>query len=336
MKATIKDIAYQVGSNKVGFEDLISENPDWDPKQLESMVGKNDLHYANDNETAVDLSYDACLKLFDKYPELPEVIDGIIYCTVTSDYVFPQNSFILHRKLKLKKEIYSLDIGMGCSGFVYSLSVANGLLHSGLLKNILIVNAETPTKLINNKDRSVKPLFSDGAAVTWVTASDASGGLVDMDFGTMGSAYDTVWVPAGQFRMPASLETSIEKTDSNGNTRSLEQMHMDGMKLLPLVSSLVTKQIKSLLKRNEFSISDIDLFVFHQASKIALDSLGKRLKIPADKYFRNLDTIGNTSSASIPIALKDAMAADKIKNGDRIMISGFGVGFSWGTAIIEM
>ncbi len=335
-KAAILDIAYQMGSNRLCHSDLLSKNPDWDAEQLASMVGENDLFYANKDETSLDLGYKACLKLFEKYPELPDIVDGLIFCTVTADHMVPQNSFILHKKLNLKKKVFSIDIGMGCPGFMSSLLTAHGLLHSGLLKNILIVNAETCTKYVNDKDRSIKPLFSDGAAVTWVCGSSTSTGLLDMDFGTMGSGYDTVWIPAGQCRLPRSLETSIEKADQNGNIRTLEQMHMDGMKLLPLVSSLVPNQIKWLLKRNHLRMTDIDLFVFHQASKVALDYLEKRLKIPQEKYFRNLHCVGNTSSASIPIALKDAMTADKIKNGDKVLISGFGAGFSWISAILEM
>ncbi len=336
MRAVINDIAYQLGSNRVNYDDLLARHPDWDREQLMSLVGKNELYYANKGKTSMDLGCKACLKLFEDYPDLPDIIDGLIFCTVTPDHMTPQNSYILHRELNLPKKIFALDISMGCSGFIYSLSVAHGLIHSGILKNILIINAETFSNLINENDRSVKTVFSDGAAVTWVSASDSFRGIQDITFGTMGSAYDTVWIPAGLCRMPNSAETSVERTDQSGNIRTLEQVHMDGMKLLLLVRSLVPKQILSLLQRNQLKISDIDLFVFHQASKVALDSLKKRLKLSIDKCFINFHSTGNTSSASIPIALKDAMEAGKLKIGDKILMSGFGTGFSWASAIIKM
>ncbi len=336
MKLTINDIAYQMGSNKLDYEGVLSRHPDWDAAQLEAMVGINDLFYVNKDETSLDLGYNACLKLFEEYPELPDVIDGLIFCTVTADHMVPQNSFILHNRLKLRKEIFALDLGMACSGFVYSLAVAHGLIHSGICKNILIITAETYSKFVNDNDRSVRTVFSDGAAVTWVSGSESSSGLLDIDYGAMGSAHDAAWIPAGQCRVPYSLETAVEKTDQDGSTRSLEQIYMDGRRLFPLVSALVPKQIQTLLDRNRLDISDIDLFIFHQASKITLDFLESRLKIPAEKHFRNLAAVGNTSSSTIPIAIKDAMDSDRLNTGDKIVISGFGAGFSWGSAILEM
>lgn len=336
MKAIINDIAYQMGSNKLDYDEFVSKHPDWDHKQLESMVGRNDLYFVDEGETSMDLAYTACLKLFEDYPELPEVIDGLIFCTVTPDYMFPQNSYMLHNKLKLRKEIFALDIGMACSGFVYSLAVVNGMIHSGLLKNVLIVTAETYSKFINENDRSIRTVFSDGAAVTWISGSESSRGLLDIDCGAMGSAYEGAWIPAGLCRMPSSPDTAIERADQSGSIRSLEQIYMDGKRLFPIVSSVIPKQIQALLKRNQMDVSDIDLFIFHQASKVTLDFLENRLKIQAGKHFRNISSVGNTSSATIPIALKDAMGSNKLNQGDRIVISGFGAGFSWGSAILEM
>lgn len=336
MKTTINDIEYYLPERTETNEELTQKNPDWNMDLITPKTGIYTRHIAEKNETSLDLGIKACNKLLSLYPELCEKIDAILFCTVTADYQFPQNSYMVHKQLKLPSNIFCLDISLACSGFVYSMAVAHGLIQARIAKNILIINAETYSKYINEKDRSIKCLFSDGAAATWVQASDSCRGLIDIDLGSLGSGYDAAWIPAGMSRTPLSSETSQEKKDHSGNIRTLEQIYMDGKRTLAMVGSLVPKQVKHLVKRNNLIMDDIDLFVFHQASKLVLDSLEKLLRIKPEKNFRNLCHVGNTSSASIPIALKDALRTNQLKKGDTVLVSGFGAGFSCGTAILEI
>ncbi len=336
MRVKIKDIAYYLPEKIITNEDLIKDNPTWDMALIEKKTGVFKRHIANENETALDLAVNACKKLFSMHEKAKNLIDGIIFCTQSEDYLMPPNSCLLHKLLELPDEVFSLDFNLACSGYVYGLALAQGLISAGTLKNVLLVNADTYSKYISKQDRSTRTLFGDGAAVTWITASDSEEGVVDLLCATSGKDYEKFIIKAGGCRLPKSSETSIYMKDQSGNIRTLENIHMDGLGILAFVNSKVPKQIKSILEKNELTVEDIDLFIFHQASKVALDSLVSLLKINPEKTFQNLSSVGNTVSASIPIALKDALESKKIVKGNKILISGFGVGLSWGTAIIDI
>lgn len=336
MRVKIKHIEYFLPEHIVTNQELHEENPDWDMNSVEERAGVVKRHVAHNDETALDLSLQACKKLFSVHKNTQSQIDGIIFCTQSSDYIIPPNSCILHKMLDLPDNVLAFDFNLACSGYVYGLALAQGLIHSGITKNILLVNADTYSKYIHKRDRSVRVLFGDGAAVTWITASDSTQGIIDIICSTFGKDYKKFIIPAGGCRMPKSKETTLLKTDDSGNVRTLENLHMDGMGILVFNNSKVPKQIQSILERNTLTIDDIDLFVFHQASKMALDSLTRLLKIKPEKVFRNLREIGNTVSASIPIALKDALDSRRITPGNKVLVSGFGAGLSAGTAIIEI
>ena len=336
MRTQIKDIAYCFPLKTETNDELGSRNPAWNIDMVVQKTGIYTRYVVEDGETAVDLGQKAVERLALHNPGLLDQVDGLIFCSVTEDYQFPRNSYMLHERFKLPPAVFCLDIGMVCSGFVYALAVAHGLLHAGILKNIIVVTADTYTKCVSEKDRATKLLFSDGAAATWVSGSGSNAGLIDIDCGAFGKGFDATWVPAGRSRRPSSTDTSWEREDASGNIRTMEQLHMDGKRMLAMVGSLVPKQVRQLLQRNGLTSDDIDLFVFHQASKLVLDSLEKLLRLPPDKNFRNLKELGNMTSASIPVALKDALEGGMLKRGDRVVISGFGAGFSFGSAILEM
>lgn len=329
-------MSYYLGPNPVTNDDLSAMNPGWDMDKIAGKTGILVRHYANPGQTSLDLGVLACEKLLEKNPGLNEKIDGILFCTTSADYLYPKNSYILHGRLPFSRHMFCLDIGLACSGFIYSLAVAQGLIATGVARHILIVAAETLSKFIHDKDRSSKSLFSDGACAAWVSESCGTGGVIDTDFGAMGKSFKAAYVPGGRCRQPVSDKTKTETTDSSGNVRNLEQMVLDGKKLLALVGSNVPRHIKILLKKNGYTVNDMDMFVFHQGSKLVVDAMQRLLRIPPEKNFRNYETTGNTSSAAIPIALKDAMDQKKINKGDTVLISGFGAGFSWGSAIMEI
>jgi 3-oxoacyl-[acyl-carrier-protein] synthase-3 len=336
MRVKIKDIDYYLPERLVTNEELQRENPNWDMSSIEERVGVLRRHIAGDDETALDLSVQACKKLFSRSEDAKEQIDAIIFCTQSNDYILPPNSCILHKILDLGEDVFAFDFNHACSGYPYGLALSQGLICSGIAKNILLVNADTYSKYISKQDRSVRVLFGDGAAVSWIVVSDSKQGIIDIQCSTYGNFYDKFIIPAGGCRMQKCKETAIPRTDDSGNIRTLENIRMDGMGVLSFVNSKIPKQIKQILHQNGLAINDIDLFIFHQASKLALDKLTHLLAIKPEKVYQNLEDVGNTVSASIPIALKNALDNGRLSTGDKVLLSGFGVGFSWGTAIIEI
>ena len=336
MRIKIEAIEYYLPAKIISNDDLKAENPSWDINLLESRLGVAKRHIADDNETALDLALQACKKLFAKSKDIKNQIDSIIFCTESPDYILPPNSCILHKMLDLSDDVFAFDFNLACSGYIYGLALAQGLICSGNAKNILLINADTYSKYINKQDRSTRMLFGDGAAVSLITASNSTQGLIDIQCSTSGKDYDKFIIPAGGCRKPKSVETSLPVVNESGNVRMLENIHMDGMGILVFVNSKVPLQLLSLLERNGLTIDQIDLFAFHQASKMTLDSIERLLKIKPGKVFRNLKEIGNTVSASIPILLKDAIDKGRVSTGDKVVLSGFGVGLSWGAAIVEI
>jgi len=333
VKTKICDIAYHLPSSIVTNEELQTQNPKWDMSNVEERSGVVKRHIAKDNETSLDLAYEATQKLFAQNPGLDKKIDGIIFCTQSPDYIMPPNSCILQKMLDLPKDIFAFDFNLACSGYIYGLALCQGLIASNIIRNILLVMAETYSKYIHEQDRSARVLFGDGAAATWLSASNSDEMILDIECSTSGKNFEKFIIPAGGCRLPKSEETSTPAKDYSGNIRTQENIHMDGLGILMFVKSMIPKQIYALLDRNSMSIDEIDLFVFHQASGVALDSLEALMKIKPEKVFRNIRDIGNTVSASIPIALTDAKKCGRIKKGDTVLLCGFGVGLSWGTAI---
>jgi len=335
MPVEIKSIAYYLPERLVNNEDLKLENPEWDMDFAGARTGVSQRHIAGENETALDMAYSACQELFEAHPGLQSTVDGLIFCTQSPDHIMPPNSCILHGKLDLADSVFTFDFNLACSGYIYGIALAQGLLESGFASNILLVTGDTYSKYISEKDRAIRILFGDGAAVSWITSASSSKGVIDIQCSTSGKGYEKFIIPAGGNRLPSSKETKRLNKDSSGNYRSAENIFMDGMAVLAFVNTKVPPQIRDVLSRNEMTIDDIDLFVFHQASNLALDSLTRLLQIDPEKVFRNLEEIGNTVSSSIPIALKQAWDIGRLRQGDTVLLSGFGVGLSWATAVVK-
>jgi 3-oxoacyl-[acyl-carrier-protein] synthase III len=336
LRGKIKDIAYYLPEKIVTNEDLEKENPTWKIGRTEEKTGVFERHIANPNESALDLAFEACKKLFAENPDAKDQIDAIIFCTQTGDHIMPPNACILHKLLGLHEKVFAFDYNLACSGYVYGLGISQGLIVAGLAKNILLITADTYSKLIHDKDRSIRVLFGDGAAVSWICQSHSAQGILDIQCFTDGKHYDWFIVPAGGCRLPKSKDTANATEDESGNWRTLENIHMDGLGILRFVNSKIPGHIEKFLESNDLTLDQIDQVIFHQASKLALDSLTRLLKIGPEKLYRNIDKVGNTVSASIPIALKDALIGGRVAPGDKILLSGFGVGFSWGSAIVEI
>ena len=309
------------------FSDLF---PDWKVDKTAMRTGVLSRHIARPDETAYDLALVAAKRLLEKNPRLYEKSDGIIFCTQSPDYVMPSNAFLLQRDLGLKKNILAFDFNLACSGFIYGLVMASSFIRSGIAKNLLLITADTYSKYLAEEDRSTRMLFGDGAAVSWIGQTD------DYDteplissFGNFllssdGSGWDQFFIRSGASRQPSSCRDEIDYND---------KIAMNGFRVLNFVNDRVIKQVFELLTNNRLIPGEIDQFFFHQASSLALGALQKKLNIKDQQMFSNLPTIGNTVSASVPILIKDYFSANTLPKGSRLLLCGFGVGYSWGSML---
>lgn len=335
MNIKLDKIAYYLPGNPVTNQELQKQNPDWIMDDVAKKTGVYERYFTNHDETAFDIALKACKTLFEEEGVDKNEIDGIIFCTQSPDYIMPSNSHLLHRSLELRQNVFAFDIDLACSGFVYGVAIANGFISTGLAKKVLLVTADTYSKHINKRDRSARTLFGDGAAATLLSISDDENRILNIELATSGISYQHFYIPAGGYRNPRTEKTSVETTDISGNTKSDENIHMNGFAVWKFIQSTVPVQIEESLSKLKLGIDDIDGFIFHQASKMTIDSLAKALKVNESKVHNNIHKLGNTVSASIPIALKDAINENKIKRGDLLLISGFGVGLSWGTIVLK-
>jgi 3-oxoacyl-[acyl-carrier-protein] synthase III len=332
----ISDIEVNLPENRLTNKDINLEYPKWNVSSTEEKFGVNSRPIAAEGETAFDLALTACRSLLERHSGIKEKIDAIIFCTQTPDYLLPPNSCLLHKELELPESVLAFDFNLACSGYIYGLAIAQGFFEIGLAHNTLLVNADTYSKIIHKGDRSTRLLFGDGASVTLLKAAEQEQkGLIDVNCLTFGKGYQNFIVPAGGFRLPKSSVTNKEKEDKYGSIRTDEHIHMKGPGVLGFVNTLVPKSVIALLDKSQMTIEDIDLVIFHQASKAAISTLGRKLKISEDKIYSNLERHGNLVSASIPVAIHEAEQEGALKRGDRILLVGFGVGLSYGSAILN-
>lgn len=334
MTARIEQIECYLPEGKLTNEQLVEDFPDWSVKKIYKKTGISERRVVAENETALDLAVNACLKLFAKEPMLIDDIDYIILCTQSPDYKLPTTACVLQNVLGLNTSIGAIDVNQGCSGFVYSLGLAKALIASKQSECVLVVTAETYTKYINEEDKSVRTLFGDGAAATVVRA-DVKDSLTSFKYATDGSGASNLIVPDGGSRHPISEKSTEVQLDKSGNKRCSNNLYMNGAEVFTFTLTAVNEMVNRVLSHASISIDEIDHFVFHQPNKFMLDQIALSCGIPKEKLHRNYEFIGNTVSSTIPILLKDLDSSGKLESGDKIMICGFGVGYSAAGAIIE-
>lgn len=336
MIAKISAIEYVLPECEVTNEELARDYPEWTVEKIYSKTGIMKRHITARDEFASDLAVRAAEKLFASGKITKDNVDFILYCTQSPDYRLPTTACLIQERLGVQKTCGALDFNLGCSGFVYGLSLAKGLIETGSARNVLLLTAETYSKYINPGDRSVRTIFGDAAAATLISANETDNELIGpFVFGTDGSGAKNLIVPAGGARQPCNSETAVEHRDESGCIRSDNDLYMNGSEIFVFTLNSVPSAFAELLKKSGNTIEDIDLFVFHQASKFMLDTLRIKCKIPEGKFVVAMKDIGNTVSSTIPIALKDAIGSERIKKGMRVVLIGFGVGYSWAACIIK-
>lgn len=337
MPAFIKAISYFLPEKIYSNDDFFKAFPGAiSQKDNYIRIGVSERHIIEKNVTASDLGVKAGLALFKEHSVKPEEIDFLLFCALEFDYIFPASASIIQAKLNLPSYCGAMDYSLGCSGFVYGLGIAKGMIESLGLKNVLLITSSTLTKKIHEKDRSSKFVFGDGAAATLISSRDSNPGISSFVFGTDGKTAEKIIIRDGGARNPISETSFIENENEHGNVTTDAHLYMDGPGVFHFGLKTVPAMINDLLKKENLNPEEIDLFIFHQANLFLINSIRTKMKIPEDKVFNYMEGVGNTVAASIPITLSEAIKAGKAKPGQKIVLAGFGVGLSWAATIIRL
>lgn len=312
---------------------LSQEFPEWDSEKVSAKIGIDQRHKAKDNETAVDLAISACEKILND--DLKKHIDFILFCTQSPDYYLPTSACIIQEKLNLGTNVGALDYNLGCSGYVYGLALAKGLLSTGISKKLLLITAETYSKHIHKLDIANRAIFGDGAAVTILSNDNHSSQIGEFVLGSDGSGKDHLIVKNGGFRSPTKPNARLIEYGT-GNQYTENNIYMNGPEIFNFTIANIPPLVNDVLDKNGMTLDDVDYFIFHQANVHMLNYLRRKAKIPKEKFHVNMAKTGNTVSATIPIALKSCLDQNIIKKNNKVMLVGFGVGYSWGGTIITI
>ncbi len=299
-----------------------AEHPEWHIPELMEKTGIERRYIAAPNETAADLAYQACQKLFSDHNIDPASIDYLMLCTQSPDYPLPTTACLLQDRIGMRTNSGAIDFNLGCSGFVYGLGLAQGLIASQQCKRILLVTAETYTKYVDQDDRALRPIFSDAAAATLIESSPTPS-LIGFEFGTDGKGADTLIVSDGGAR--CAQQAIQPKRRKRWNSR----LYMDGQSLMDFTVVAIPELIRSILAKSQLSLPDIQQLLMHQATRKMLEMLQQALQVDGSRLPIRLANRGNTVSSTLPILIEDLRAEGVIQAGQNHMLIGFGVGWSW-------
>ena len=330
--AFIKAISYYLPDKVVTNEDLVKEFPEWSVDKVAQKVGVDSRHLAADNETAGDMAEKAARKLFEEYNISPKSIDFLMLCTQSPDYFLPSTACILQDRLGIPKTAGAFDYNLGCSGCIYGMAIAKGLITAGIAKNVLLLTAETYNKYLHPSDKSNRSIFGDGAAACLIS-TDGFAEIGEFVLGTDGSGANNIIVKTGAARH--KNPTGFFMEDEEGRVWYDDYLYMNGGCVFNSTLDTVPWVIKRLLEINNLEVNSVDYFIFHQANKFILNTIRKICALPKEKFYINIEETGNTVSSTILIGLKESIKTNVIKKGDKVLLSGFGVGLSWGGTVIN-
>lgn len=329
--AFIKAISYYLPQKIVHNEQLVADFPEWTVEKIVEKVGVKQRHVAEE-ETISDMAVKAAEKLFSANPEIERSsIDFILVCTQSPDYFLPSTACLVQDRLGLSTKCGAFDFNLGCSGYEYGLAVAKGFIEAGIANNVLFITSEAYNKHLHPRDKGNRTIFGDAATAT-IISKEGFAEIRDFVLGTDGSGAENLIVRTGGLAHPEKADDIVY--DEDGNPRSSDYLYMNGGEIFSFTLRTVPKMVKQTLEKNGLAKAEIDLYVFHQANKFMLNHLRKKLKIDEDRFFINMETIGNTVSSTIPIALADARAEGKLIGN--VLIAGFGVGLSWGATVLTI
>lgn len=331
MEAYIKAISYYLPETVVTNEQLVEEFPEWSVEKVAKKVGIHERRVAAADETAGDMAEKAAKKLFAEYGINPQSIDFILLCTQSPDYHLPTTACLLQDRLGIPTTCGAIDFDLGCSGYVYGLSLAKGLLAANIAHNVLLLTAETYNKYIHSKDKGNRSIFGDGASATIVT-DEGFAKIGEFVLGSDGRGADNLIIKTGGARAP---KVSDEDNEALENGQRPNNLYMNGSEIFNFTLENVPPLVAATLEKNGLTSDAISKYVFHQANKFMLDTIRKVCALPKDKFYVNLEKVGNTVSSTVPIALKQCMETEGKSLSGNVLISGFGVGYSWGACVLH-
>ncbi|GHS96028.1 3-oxoacyl-ACP synthase [Synergistales bacterium] len=305
----------------------------WSEDKILAKTGIVKRHVV-DGELVSDIAAAAGEKFFAEQGIDRADIDFLLLCTECPDHFLPATACLVQHRLGLRKNIGALDYNLGCSGYIYGLAVAKGLILGGVARNVLLITADTISRVVHPLDKSTRTIFGDAATATLVEACDSEG-IGQFSLGTNGGGADKLIIPAGAWAIPSSPDTRIETTNRYGNVRTPEHLYMNGPEVLKFSLEVAPSCFNEILSLNGVTINSIDWVVVHQASLMLLERVRDTLGIPHEKFVIDIENYGNTVSSTIPVALSDLKVSGRLEPGNKIALMGFGVGLSWGGVVIH-
>ncbi len=332
MKAYIKALTYALPKKALTNERLVEEFPEWSVDKIANKVGIHTRHIADENETAADLAVNAAEKLFALDSTINKnEIDFVLFCTQSPDYFLPTSACLIQDKLGLPTTCGALDFNLGCSGYIYGLSLAKGLIMGGIAKNVLFLTGETYTKHLHPKDKGNRTIFGDAGSATLIS-TEGLAEIGNFSLGTDGKGAENLIIKTGAFRHKNAMNDL--SFDEKANPISSDYLFMNGSEIFNFTIDIVPTLVQDILDKNELLKEDIDGYVFHQANAFMLNFLRKKLKVKEEKFHYYMSEVGNTVSSTIPIVLCEKLRENKLKGN--LLLAGFGVGYSWGGCVLKI
>lgn len=331
MKAFIKSISYYLPENILSNQNLSDEFPEWSAEKIASKIGISERHIANQNEFTSDMAIKVSNKLFEEYQISSKEIDFVLLCTQSPDYFLPTTACIVQNALNIPTSAGALDFNLGCSGYVYGLALAKGLVCAGIAKNILLITSETYSKFLHSKDKSNRTIFGDAASAS-IVSTEGFAEIGEFELGTDGKGAENLIVKQGALKEPFRSEFYEE---SENGFKSDAHLFMNGNEIFNFTIKAIPSLIANTLEKNKLNIDSTNVFIFHQANMFMLNHLRKKLNIPQEKFLCWMENCGNTVSSTIPIVLKEAIENNQINQNDKVLLAGFGVGYSWGGCVLK-
>ena len=317
--------------------ELIEKNSDIVEERFSKKLGVVDRHIVAADESAGDLAFKAAEKLFAEYDIDRNETDFILLCTQHPDYQMPHTSPHLQYRLGLAQTVGSMDIALGCSGYIYGLATAKGLIEADIAKKILFLTSSVYTKYINVKDTSVRPLFGDGATATWIEGVDEPAeNIRAFIFGTDGSRYDRLYIPVGGSRLTPRDTPEVFEYDENKNYHSNYEVYMDGTAIAYFTLREVPKLVNKVLNAANMTREDLDYCIFHQANEFMLKYVQQKAKLENVPYHNKITHSGNLVSGSVPYAIEEVVTSVDVTNLHNVLLTGFGVGLSWAGCLVDL
>tara|TARA_B100001778_G_scaffold326873_1_gene324111 strand:- start:47 stop:1096 length:1050 start_codon:yes stop_codon:yes gene_type:complete len=334
-KSAITSIFCNTPPNSIDLN-LAANNLSIDSKEIEKIIkttGIDKVKVAGNDQTSLDLCYNAAIKMFENLPDKEiNKIDAILFVSQTRDYIIPQSSNILQKKLNLRTDILCQDIPMGCSGYVYGLYQANILIMSGC-RNILLLAGDVSSKMISKFDKTVSMVFGDAGSATLISNVQSKSFY---NIGNDGYKFNDLIINDGGFRNPISESSRALNYYEDGVRRSNSDLFMDGLGIMNFAIKRVPKSIENVLINSNINKEKINLFFLHQANEFMIKYLAKKIKIDYEKVPFEAQKYGNTGPASIPLAICSFFSRNNLDDKSKIILSGFGVGLSWASALLDL